>query len=389
MLRKTLSSPLVGENHTQDTTPDSSMGCIEDEEKQILALMKESRKPSIFDKDNNTLNLLFCCAGIYTAYLIFGTLQEDVFTYSSDNISAAGSVAFTYIWFVQVVEAFTNTVTGYVGLQMTRRKEERNKPKPNQKFFFLSGFSQVLSKALTSLSLNSGLSFPLATMAKSGKMAPVMAGQLVLSGTRYNMREYAQVSAIIAGTALLGLSKAKGGNGMSHSSTLGVVFILASLVMDGITGGLQKRLKVESQDVGHSLKGFEFMFYTNMYMFWVALCVANLNGDLVNGIAYCLKDSNICKLILKFCLCSAVGQSFIFYTIASFDPLVCSTITTTRKIVSVFLSIFYKGHVMTYQAWFGVSIACLGILSEVQDKVGTGRGKNLGESKKIKCSSLH
>lgn len=390
MLRKTLSIPLLEENRTHDTTPDSSMGCIE-EEKQILALMEEGRKLSVFDNDNNTLNLLFCCAGIYTAYLIYGTLQEDVFTYSSDNITAAGSVAFTYIWFVQVVEAFTNTITGYIGLQMTRTKEERNKPKPkpNQKFFFLSGFTQVLSKALTSLSLNSGLSFPLATMAKSGKMAPVMAGQLVLSGTRYNMREYAQVSAIIAGTALLGLSKAKGGNGMSHSSTLGVVFILTSLVMDGITGGLQKRLKVESQDVGHSLKGYEFMYYTNMYMFWVALCVANLNGDLTNGIAYCLKDPNICMLILKFCLCSTVGQSFIFYTIASFDPLVCSTITTTRKIVSVFLSIFYKGHVMTNQAWFGVFLACLGILSEVQDKVGTGRGKNLGDLKKIKSSSLH
>jgi UDP-galactose transporter B1 len=353
-------------------------------DEETVAFMEAGQASSALPKiSNDTLKLLFCCTGIYSAYLIFGSLQEDIFTYSSDIISTFGPVAFSYIWFVQVSEALTNTIFSYIGLLMTRSKEERYKPRPNQKFFFMSGFSQVSSKALTSLSLNSGLSFPLATMAKSGKMAPVMIGQLVISGTRYNLREYAQVSAIVAGTALLGLSKSKGAEGMAHSSSLGVILIIGSLVMDGVTGGIQKRLKVESQEVGHSLKGYEFMFYTNMYMFWVALCVANFNGDLIHGIRYCLGDPHICSLILKFCVCSAVGQSFIFYTIATFDPLVCSTITTTRKIVSVFFSIFYKGHAMNNQAWLGVFIACLGILSELQGKVGR---KGLSEGKRHKIA---
>jgi len=245
--------------------------------------------------------------------------------------------------------------------------------------FFYSGFSQVSSKALTSLALNTGLSFPLATMAKSGKMAPVMLGQLILGGTSYSIRDYLQVSAIICGTAMLGLSKAKGG-AKSHSTSLGVVFIMASLAMDGITGGLQKRLKRDAQKNQHDLKGYDFMFYTNLYMFLVALGVANLNGDLVNGISYCMQDPHICKLIAKFCVCSAVGQSFIFLTIAQFDPLVCSTVTTTRKIASVFLSIFTKGHHMNNQAWCGVFVACMGILSEVQDKVGKGSKKSSRDS---------
>eukprot|EP00968_Pinguiococcus_pyrenoidosus_P029219 scaffold8416_cov267-Pinguiococcus_pyrenoidosus.AAC.3 len=44
----------------------------------------------------------------------------------------------------------------------------------------------------------------------------------------------------------------------------------------------------------------------------------------------------------RFAACSAFGQSFIFYTIANFDPLVCTTVTTTRKIFSVLLSIVLK-----------------------------------------------
>ena len=73
-----------------------------------------------------------------------------------------------------------------------------------------------------------------------------------------------------------------------------------------------------------------------------------------------------------FCLCSAIGQSFIFYTIANFEPLVCTTITTTRKIFSVLLSIFVKGHKLSPQGWTGISVACLGILGELQNKVTAG-----------------
>ena len=45
----------------------------------------------------------------------------------------------------------------------------------------------------------------------------------------------------------------------------------------------------------------------------------------------------------------------IFYTIANFDPLVCTTVTATRKIFTVLLSIFTKGHAMNQQGWAGIS----------------------------------
>ena len=72
--------------------------------------------------------------------------------------------------------------------------------------------------------------------------------------------------------------------------------------------------------------------------------------------------------IVKFALCSAVGQSFIFYTISNFDSLVCTTVTTTRKVFSVLLSIFLNGHKLSSQGWVGIGIASLGILSELQGK---------------------
>jgi len=153
----------------------------------------------------------------------------------------------------------------------------------------------------------------------------------------------------------------------------GIVFIILSLVADGITGGVQKKLKADMSEKGMSPKPYDFMLFTNIYMCLVALAISVCFGEIWSGTIFCVSNPAVLWLVIQFSICSAVGQSFIFYTVAHFDPLVCSTVTTTRKIFSVLLSIFTKGHVMTSQGWIGVTIACGGILSEVQAKVSKSR----------------
>merc|ERR1712226_1533627 len=106
-----------------------------------------------------------------------------------------------------------------------------------------------------------------------------------------------------------------------------------------------------------------------------AIVIATPLGEMQSGMKFCLDNPEILSKILKFALCSAVGQSFIFYTIANFDPLVLSTVTTTRKIFSVLLSIFLKGHSLSVTGWSGIALACGGILSELQAKSGGGKKK--------------
>jgi len=311
---------------------------------------------------------MFGAGGIYAAFLYYGSLQEDVFNYEPSGGSTDGK--FTQVWFLQFLEALANVLFGYVGLRIAG-----GTPGIPKKFFAISGASQVAAKAFTSSALASGLSFPVATLAKSGKMAPVMAGQLIYGGARYNMREYVQVAAIIAGTAALSLGKKKGGK--SQSTPLGLLFILLSLTMDGVTAGVQKRLKADLGKMGVKPKPYDFMFWTNLYMMGVASLVALALGEFTSGMAYCSAHPEILSLVVRFSACSAVGQSFIFYTVAHFDPLVCSTVTTTRKIFSVLLSIFTKGHKLSTEGWAGVALAIAGILSEVQSKVVASRSRHL------------
>ena len=310
----------------------------------------------------DTLRLLFGAGGIYAAFLYYGSLQEDVFSYESP----AGGEKFTQAWFLQFLEAMANVAVGFVGMKLAG-----GTPNIPQRFFVVSGASQVSSKAFTSLSLANGLSFPVATLAKSGKMAPVMAGQLLLGGASYTSREYAQVAAIIVGTAILSMGKKKGGT--SESTPLGVAFILLSLFMDGVTAGVQKRLKADLGKVGVRPKPYDFMLYTNLYMMAVALVIALILGEVASGIIYCSANPHILGLMVRFSLCSAIGQSFIFYVVSTFDPLVCSTVTTTRKIFSVLLSIFLKGHKLTGQGWAGIAMACSGIISEMESKFSASR----------------
>jgi len=310
---------------------------------------------------SDALKLLIGAGGIYGAFLYYGALQEDVFLFQS-----AEGVKFTHAWFLQVLEALANVIVGFVGMSLVGATQGIP-----LKMFAISGAAQVSAKSCTSLALANGLSFPVATLAKSGKMAPVMAGSLLLGGASYTVREYLQVAAIIGGTAIVSMGKKKGG----ENSMMGVFYICMSLVLDGVTAGFQKRLKTETAKLGVKPKPYDFMFWTNLFMCVTAAVVALGLGELTTGVSYCTQNPEIMVKIIKFAICSAVGQSFIFYTIANFDPLVLSTVTTTRKIFSVLLSIFLKGHALSLTGWSGIALACGGIMSELQEKMGGHGGK--------------
>lgn len=304
---------------------------------------------------SSTTGLLFGAGGIYAAFLYYGALQEDVFSYQASDGSK-----FTQAWFLQTVEALANVLVGAAGMALTGRTAGLPLG-----LFAVSGATQVIAKVCTSMSLAAGLSFPVATLAKSAKMAPVMLGGFLLGGKKYSIRECLQVIAIIAGTMIVSMKKSKPG---ASSSILGVIYLCSSLALDGCTGGIQDRLKKSCTEKGVKAKPYEFMFWTNLFMMLVALVVAAGSGELASGIAFLIANPEILQKILLFSACSAVGQSFIFFTIATFGPLKVATVTTTRKIFSVLLSIFLKGHPMTPLQWSGVVLGSIGIAGELMPK---------------------
>jgi solute carrier family 35 (UDP-galactose transporter), member B1 len=213
-----------------------------------------------------------------------------------------------------------------------------------------------------------------------------------LGGARYGGRDYLFVALVVGGTILLTVggesssssshddSTAGEGspnhninnNGNGHSSWPSVLCIIGSLAMDGITAGLQKQIQTVTQP-----NVYDFLTFTNTAMVVIAFSMSVLSNEWRDGTNYLRQNPRCVSILWRCCLCSAIGQSFIFFIIATFDPLVLSTITTTRKILSVLLSIFLKGHVLTQQGVTGLGMAVTGLLIEIQGKLFSNRRRSI------------
>jgi UDP-galactose transporter B1 len=323
---------------------------------------------------NRGVALAIAVIGIWSCFVYYGSLMEDVLTFKSPH----GKV-FKYAWFLQVMEACSNLIFGFVCNLLFEGGPRKVPLNP----YVISGAVQVSAKYCFTASMVWGVSFPVATLAKSSKMIPVMIGSLLLGKAKYSLADFGRVAIIVAGTAVVSIAdKAKKGQ---SSSLVGLFFLIGSLTCDGIVGGTQKRLKVALADLQLKEKNFEMQFMTNLFMMLTAIVFALLMGEMGPGCAFLVEYPAIFSKILQFVICSALGQGFIFFAISTFDPLVCSTITTTRKVFSVLFSIFTKGHRLNTEGWCGLALACGGILGELAAK-SVGK-KTEGGSTKVDSSS--
>ena len=302
--------------------------------------------------------LFFGVSGVYVSYICYGVFQEQLFRYRSDN-----GDAFHYVWFLQVLESIASIVLGIAGRYFCGGSNDLP-----LKGILVSGISQVFSKVFCSMSLAAGLSFPVMTLAKSSKIVPVMLGQMILGGSRYGVRDCVFAGLLVTGTVLLSMGTSKTYKESDTScSTTSVAFVLVSLFMDGCTGGLQKQLKCDT--IGKPPTTYDFLLFTHLSMLATALLVSLATNDLWEGVRYVQMEPLVAMLVLKLCALSVMGQCFIFYIIAHFDSMVCATVTTTRKMWSILVSITLFQHHLTATGYSGLALALAGIAVEIQGKV--------------------
>lgn len=298
--------------------------------------------------------LLKGAVGIYYFFITYGTLQEAVFKFVAPD-----GKKFTSVWFLQLVEAIINVIGGYAG-KLYEGPVPKGLP---QQLVAQSGVFQVLSKYFLSASLAAGLSFPVATLVKSAKMVPVMVGSLLMGGATFSQRQIAQAAAIVGGTSLVSL--AEGGKKGGKSSALGVVLVCMALVCDGITGGSQKKMKKQMKKDGCVEKPYDMMMWTNFWMAVTAFFFTVFRGEMSQGLSYCKANPDIMSKIIKQSVCGAAGQACIFYMIANFDSVLCTAVTTTRKLASVLISLAGSDASLAPMGKLGLAISSAGIMGEV------------------------
>ena len=317
--------------------------------------MAEDSKTRVANERSRYIKLCVSSVGVYACYLAYGQVQEEIFRYRGPN-----QERFQQVWFLQVTECACNIIAGIIGRKVCGgRRPSKFSP------FFYSGASQVFAKVLTNMSLAAGLSYPVCTLAKSAKVVPVMLGQSIIGRSKFQPREYLFAGLVVLGTCMLSMGKPTD-DAPSLSTPAGVMFIFLSLVLDGVTGAFQKG--ITTQAFGKQPTTYDFLLFTNIAMVIVALSISVAIGDFARGWEFCVRHPRLQYMTIQLCILSALGQSCIYFIIANFDPVVCATVTTTRKIVSVLWSLVARRYAISSQGCVGLTLAVLGILMSMHDK---------------------
>jgi len=328
--------------------------------------------PSFFLPVSRELELVACCLGVFVSFSYFAVMQEDVYEAQGDK-----GERFSMTFFALVFERAVNALCALVAIFIFGGSGY----KLPLKEIFHSGSSQMLAMAASNEALRY-VSYPTQVLGKSCKMVPVMLGGLFLGGRKFSRFQYLSVAFVTFGVFLFNYGKASssGKASVKENSTYGLSLIFLSLVFDAITGGLQDKVKTSTKVLNPSHRktakpsAHESMLYTNLSGAIVALVFAVFTGQVTSGFAFCAKYPKVLKAIVSYSLASAVGQNFIYHTITSFDVLVLTTVTTTRKIFSTVYSVFRNpNQTLTSLQWTGCFIVFTFLGMETAEKVHKSR----------------
>ncbi len=191
-------------------------------------------------------------------------------------------------------------------------------------------------------------------------------------------------------------------------ATYGMMLLLISLVMDGVLSSCQNFLKrpapattIAKSDLNSTgsaattaqskppaaasrasyrpPNAVETMLYVNLYSLLFNIPACMYTGQWQHGVNTLLNSSglgtssgdvnsdgnassqSLVQKILILNAAAAAGQVFIFLTITWYTPVITTTITTTRKFVTILLSVWACGHSFSITQWTAVALVFTGL----------------------------
>lgn len=338
------------------------------------------------------VQLIFCVGGIYASFLSWAWLQERITTTAyppgpKDLLlnPSVTSEYFRYPVFINLIQALFAFTSGSLYLLFATGTYNPLPSRAAVPPLALISLTQTLASPFGYLSL-AHVDYLTYTLAKSCKLLPVMALHITLFRKRYPLSKYIIVLAVTTGVAVFSLynppkagKKSKSSSTSSPSSIYGLSLLGINLLFDGLTNSIQDHIFSSPSRYG-KLSGPQMMIVSNafstLYMtFYLFLtpCIPTsylpsiahgATSELASATAFLRRHPNVLNDILGFAACGAIGQLFIFETLQRFSSLLLVTVTVTRKMLTMVLSVVLYGKVLSGMQWGGVGLVFGGIGSE-------------------------
>ncbi|POR34037.1 UDP-galactose transporter-like protein 1, partial [Tolypocladium paradoxum] len=243
-------------------------------------------------------------------------------------------------------------------------------------------------------------------LAKSCKLLPVMFLHITVFRKRYPLYKYLVVAAVTAGVAVFTLHSGRKHKASARSAdsnvAWGLLLLGINLLFDGLTNSTQDHIfqtfRPYSGPQMMCANNMMSTLVTGLYLLaspylvatgigdWLGMDVAGSAGELGEALGFMARYPSVWKDVLGFAACGAVGQVFIFYTLSTFSSVLLVTVTVTRKMFTMILSVVAFGHRLTQMQWLGVGLVFGGIGVEAaiarQEKMAKEAAKTGAASKK-------
>jgi solute carrier family 35 (UDP-galactose transporter), member B1 len=347
-------------------------------------------RPPSRKKDNSIFALLICVGGIYISFLAWAFLQERITKtpYTSVSRSFLTNNKTVEYWsfplVLNTIQSFFAAISGSCYLFVTSGTINAFPSRAVVWPILLVSITTSLASPFGYASL-AYVDYLTYVLAKSCKLLPVMALHIGLFGKRYPLSKYLVVGAVTAGVVIFTLYQPSKKNKSTQaldtkSRFVGLMLLGVNLLFDGITNTVQDHIFASKSKYG-DVSGPQLMVASNFMQ--TALTVASLlvtplipigllpsflttdnTHEAASAYRFLTEHPSVLKDVFGFAVCGAIGQLFIYATLARFDSIVLVTVTVTRKMLTMILSLVWFGKTLSPQQWGGVSLAFGGIAAE-------------------------
>uniref|UniRef100_U5ETI1 Adenosine 3'-phospho 5'-phosphosulfate transporter 1 n=1 Tax=Corethrella appendiculata TaxID=1370023 RepID=U5ETI1_9DIPT len=296
----------------------------------------------------------YCFIGLMGSYLTWGVLQEKIMTQTYIN-SANQKTKFKDSQFL----VFTNRILGFLitAIYLSAKNQLFHKT-PLYKYSFAS-FSNIMSAWFQYEALKF-VNFPTQVLAKSCKIIPVMIMGKIISRTKYEFYEYVTAVLISIGMVFFLTGSMDESKSTAITTLTGVLLLVLYMVFDSFTSNWQSELFKK-----YSMSSIQMMCGVNLFSSLFTATSLTIQGGFYASIQFALDHPKFIIDCVILSISSAVGQLFIFYTIAKFGAVVFTIIMTVRQAIAILISCLIYHHSISSLGIIGVIIVFLAIFLRV------------------------
>jgi solute carrier family 35 (UDP-galactose transporter), member B1 len=349
------------------------------------------------------VRLTICALGICICYICYGIFHEQLFHDERSNHIGPSFILFTQcVTNVVVALVWQRIQSSLATTKSTTAHVTTTRASVPHALLFATSICYVVAMVCSNEAIPH-VSYPVAVLAKSCKLIPTMIIGQSMSYLSvffvtakpshpqivYNQHEWVAAFCISMGIVLFHYNSPTFDNVTSsdHSrnhdrkSIYGMYLLGTSLFMDGILSSCQSFLKKCSRPP----TAVETMLYINFYalfslgifcwitgqfhwmlesdsLSWTMLAsVENGMNGITSFLGMVRQYAPTIRSLFILNVAAACGQIFIFLTITWFTPVITTMITTTRKFITILLSVLLYGHSFSTIQWFCIVFIFIGL----------------------------